>query len=109
MGTKSHCSLLAYINIQKELLPIETKQKSRIFSKLSDFYFDLRLSPPPPPPRRARQRRENPTPGATRMCESPGVARRGGWSVLELTDTLIRLDLQCLAWLMKNVMVIKAV
>ena len=27
-----------------------------------------------------------PTPGATRMCESPGVAR-GGWSGLELTDT----------------------
>ena len=36
---------------------------------------------------RARQRSENPTPGATRMCESPGVAR-GGWLGLELSDTL---------------------
>ena len=36
---------------------------------------------------RARERSENPTPGATRMCESPGVARGGGWSGLELTDT----------------------
>ena len=40
----------------------------------------------------ARQRSENPTPGATRMCESPGVAGGGGgggegWSGLELTDT----------------------
>ena len=58
------------------------------FSTLSNFYFDLR------PPRqthgtdpRARQRSENPTPGATRMCKSPGVAR-GGWSGLELADTL---------------------
>ena len=63
------------------------------FSKLSNFYFDLR---PPGKPRdrsRARQRSENPTPGATRMCKSPGVAGGGGgggggWSGLELTDTL---------------------
>ena len=53
-------------------------------SKLSNFYFDLR---PPGADPRARQRSENPTPGATRMCESPGVAR-GGWSGLELADTL---------------------
>ena len=35
----------------------------------------------------ARQRSENPTPGANKICESPGVARRRGWSGLELTDT----------------------
>ena len=68
------------------------KKQSKIrayFSKLSNFYFASR------PPRansladpRARQRSENPTPGAIRMCESPGVA--GGWSGLELTDTLMR-------------------
>ena len=29
---------------------------------------------------------KNPTPGTTKMCEPPGVAR-GGWSGLELTDT----------------------
>ena len=39
---------------------------------------------------RARQRSANSTPGATRMCESPGVARGVGWSGLELTDTLRR-------------------
>ena len=36
---------------------------------------------------RARQRSENPTPGATKMCESSG-GRPGGWSGLDLTDTL---------------------
>ena len=41
------------------------------------FYFDLR---PPRADPRARQRSENPSPGATRMCESPGVARGGGQS-----------------------------
>ena len=55
------------------------------FPKLSNFYFDLipRANP------RARQRSENLTPGATRMCESTGVAwgGGGGWSGLELTDT----------------------
>ena len=49
------------------------QSKNRTFSKLSNFYFDLR--PPPRADPRARQRSENPTPGATRMCESPGVAR----------------------------------
>ena len=65
------------------------QSKNRVlFSKLSKFYFDLR--PPGANPRadlRARQRSENPTPGATRMCESPGVARGDGHG-LELTDTL---------------------
>ena len=45
MGPKSHCSLLAYINIGKELLlPICLRDKAKIalFSKLSNFYFDLR-------------------------------------------------------------------
>ena len=42
------------------------------FSTLSNFYFDLR-SPP-----RAKQRSENPTPGAIKMCESPGVAMSDG-------------------------------
>ena len=61
------------------------QSKNRPFSKLSNFYFDLRPQADP----RARQRSEKPTPGATRMCESPGVARGGrGWSGLELTDTL---------------------
>ena len=50
-------------------------------AKLSNFYFDP--GPPPGADHRARQRSENPTPGATRMCESPGV-----WSGLELTETL---------------------
>ena len=62
------------------------KRKSEnraFFSKLSNFYFDLRLPGqiPRADPRadpRARQRSENPTPGATGMCESPGVARGDG-------------------------------
>ena len=87
MEPESYCSLLAYINISKELLPISLRDKAKIalFSKLSNFYFDLR---PPGADPRAKQRSENPTPGATRMCESPRVARGGGWSGLELTDTL---------------------
>ena len=40
-----------------------------------------------------KDRSENPTPGATRMCESPGVAR-GVWSGLELTDTLVGYEMQ---------------
>ena len=39
--------------------------------------FTLILIPPGADPR-ARQRSENPTPGATRMCESPWVAGGGG-------------------------------
>ena len=63
----------------------ERQSENRVFfSKLSNFYFDLR---PPEADPRTRQSSENPTPGATRMCESSGVAR-GGWSGLELTDTL---------------------
>ena len=65
-----------------------TKQKLCFFSKLSNFYFDLR---PPRADPQARQRSENPTPGATTICESPGLARGGGggWSGLGLTDTLV--------------------
>ena len=44
------------------------------FSKLSNFYFDLR---PPGADPRASQRSQNPTPGATRMCESLVVAPGG--------------------------------
>ena len=47
--------------------------------KLLNFHFDLR---PPWANHRADpregQRSENPTPGATRMCESPGVVRGDG-------------------------------
>ena len=52
-----------------------------LFSKLSNFYFGLRHPWANP---QARQRSENPTPGATRMCESPGVARGVGqaWNCL---------------------------
>ena len=47
----------------------QSKKSRFFFSKLSNFYFDLR---PPHEDPRARQRRENLTPGATRMCESRG-------------------------------------
>ena len=56
----------------------ETKQKSRFFSKLSNFYFHLN----PSADLRARQRSENPTPGAIRMCESPVVT--GGERMVRL-------------------------
>ena len=53
------------------------KSKNRaFFSKLSNFYLDFR--PPPRGRPRTRQRSENPTPGATRMCESLGIARGEG-------------------------------
>ena len=70
----------------KELLFICLKDKA----KFALFFQNYRTFTPSP---RARQRSENPTPGGTRMCESPGVARGGGgcgegWSGLELTDTL---------------------
>ena len=67
------------------------KRQSKLFSKLSNFYFDLRAPRREDP--RARQRSENPTPGATRMCESRGSLGGGGnyqeLSGLEFTDTLI--------------------
>ena len=50
--------------------------KITFFSKLSNFYFDSRSAGADPrADSRARERSENPTPGATRMCECPGVAR----------------------------------
>ena len=49
---------------------LKGQSKNRVFfSKLSNFHFDLRPRANP----RARQRSENPTPGATKMCESPGL------------------------------------
>ena len=59
------------------------QSKNRTFSKLSNFYVGLR-SPGADP--RARQRSENPTPGATRMWESPRVFRGDGqaWNWLIL-------------------------
>ena len=51
---------------------LSDKAKITLFSKLSNFYFDLRPGHP-----RARQRSENPTPGATGIFESLGVARGG--------------------------------
>ena len=65
-----------------QLFKRQSKNRA-FFSKLSNVYFDLR---PPWANPRARQRSENPIPGATRMCESPGVALQ--LSSLELTDTL---------------------
>ena len=55
------------------------KAKIALSSKLSNFYFDLRPSPGQPtgrPPGKKEER--NPTPGAIRMCESPGVTRGDG-------------------------------
>ena len=63
------------------------QSKNRAFSKLSNFYFDLRPPSPGRPPGKTEERKPDGS-GATRMCESPGVARGGGgWSGLELTDT----------------------
>ena len=94
MAPKSHCSLLAYVNIWKELLLICLRDKAIIalFSKLSNFYFDLR-------PPGAKQRSENPTPGATRMCESPGVARGRETSLINFKEIsmTIRTGTTCLS------------
>ena len=50
------------------------------FSKLSNFYFDLR----PPPPGKTEER--NPDPRGNQNVRIPG-RRSGGWAGLELTDT----------------------
>ena len=50
----------------------ERQSKNRTFFKIIELYFDLAPRGANP---RARQRSENPIPGATRMCKSPGVAR----------------------------------
>ena len=63
-GPKSHCSLLAYINIRKELLQIRDKAKIKTLIKTDP---------------RARQN-----------VRIPG-GRPGGWSGLELTDTLVQM------------------
>ena len=62
---------------------LRDKVKSRFFQLLLIFKTP-RADP------RTRQRSENPTPGTTRMCESP-VGSRGRWLGLELTDTLFTL------------------
>ena len=87
MGPELHCALLAYINILNKLLLIFFRDKAKIalFSKLSNFYFHLRpLGQTPGQDRGAKTRPQ----GATKMCESPGVAQRGGWLGLELTYAL---------------------
>ena len=66
----------------KELLPICVRDRAKIALLFQNYRtFTLILDP------RARQWSENPTLGATRMCESPGVARGDGPG-LGLTDTL---------------------
>ena len=59
------------------------QSKNLAFFKIMELLLWFETSRGKPP---GKKRSENPTPGATRMCESPGVAR-GGWSGLELTDT----------------------
>ena len=54
------------------------QSKNRVcFVKIIELYFDLRSRDDPLADPRARRRSENQTQGATRMCESPGVARGG--------------------------------
>ena len=83
MGTKSRCSLLAYVNIWKELLLscLRDKAKITLFFKIVKLLFWLKTPQANP---QARQRGENPTPGTTRMCESPGVTQGVGqaWNCL---------------------------
>ena len=54
------------------------------FSKLSNFYFDLR--PPGQTPGQDRGAKTRPL--GQLECANPG-GRPGGWSGLELTDTLL--------------------
>ena len=44
MGPESHCSLLAYINMKRAATHLFKRQSENrvFFSKLSNFYFDLR-------------------------------------------------------------------
>ena len=76
MGPESHCSLLAYIKISYEkscysrFICLRDKAKIALLSKLSNFFFDLRL--PGQTPGKTEER--NQTPGATRTVAIPGVA-----------------------------------
>ena len=67
------------------------------FSKLSNFYFDLRQPGAEP---RARKRSENRTPGATRMCESLGVNPGGmfrlGIDCYIMDVETLQLEVECL-------------
>ena len=54
-----------------QLFKRQSKNRA-FFSKLSNFYFDVRPRANPRADPRARQRSKNQTPGATRMCESRG-------------------------------------
>ena len=92
MGTKSCCSLLSYINI----CCLGDKAKIALFQN----YFDIRppgqtpgQTPGKPQGRpradpradpRAKLRSANPTPEATKVCESPGVAWGGGGGMVRL-------------------------
>ena len=94
MGHKSHCSLLAYINICKELLLNCLRDKAKIapFSKLPNFYFDLRSSGQTPGRPRGKIRAKT-RPQGQLECVNPQRSPEGGgegrWSGLELTGTLI--------------------
>ena len=77
MGPKSHCSLLAYINIWKELLSICLREKEKIvlFFKIIELLLWFK-TPWGRPPGKTEERKPNPR--ATRMCESPGIAPGDG-------------------------------
>ena len=66
---------------------LREKANRALFQNYRTFTLTKTPGANPPADPRSRQGSENPTPGATRMCESPGVARGEGWSGLELTDT----------------------
>ena len=59
------------------------QSKNRTFSKLSNFYFDLRPLEQTP----GQDRGAKPRPQGQLECANPRGSS-GGWSGLELTDTL---------------------
>ena len=90
MGTKSRYSLLAYINIWRDLLLSCLRDKAKIapFFKIIELLLWFKAGDLADP--RARQRSKNTTPGATKMCESPGSLGGGGggdgqaWKLLNI-------------------------
>ena len=100
MGTKSHCSLPAYINIWKELLLscLRDKAKIALFSKLSNLFFDLR----PPTPGQDRGAKTGPLGqlGCANPRGSPGGMVRLGidWYIRWLWHSILWTTIQ--AWVL---------
>ena len=80
MGPKSHCSLhlTAHYKHMKRAATHLLKRQSKNHAFFQNYRTFTLIQDPPRADPWARQRSENPTPGATRMCKFPGGDGQAG-------------------------------